>query len=142
MGHTDRRRWAVWEDFRILKGGARYLDRLRVFQTPLLSLYIHRIHTPDVDEHPHDHPWWFCSFVLSGEYTEHVYNESLDLSVFQSYRRRRGSLHFIRRKYAHRIIEIEGDLRTLVVTGPHHESWNFWTPDGPVCWEEVVRKAE
>jgi hypothetical protein len=135
-------RWGLFRGYSIAKNGNPYLDRLRIIQTPLLSLYIHRIHTPDVDEYPHDHPWWFCSVVLSGAYAEQVHKDPLDLSICKRYHRRRGSFHFMGRMSAHQITDITDVLWTLIITGPHRGSWRFWTSDGPVDWKEVVRETQ
>ena len=132
-----RHRWIMLEGFQIVKNDKPYLDRLRVVQTPLFSIYLHRIHTPDVDEFPHDHPWWFASLVLSGAYVECVYSDPLNLGYCQIRRRPRGSLRQLSRGKAHQITEISGVLWTLVLTGPHHQSWDFWTSNGPMDWKQV-----
>jgi hypothetical protein len=126
------------ERFEIIKQGRPYLDRVRLVQTPLGSLYLHRIHAPDMDEYPHDHPWWFASLVLSGRYAESVYVDPSDLSNARTRNRRRGSLRRLPRHQAHRITEIDGKLWTLVLAGPHHQSWRYWTHDGPVEWWRVT----
>lgn len=133
-----RGRWAVLERFELVKQGRPYMDRLRLVQTPLASLYLHRIHSEDLDEFPHDHPWWFASLVLSGRYTEYVYSSPADLNLARIRNRPRGSLRVLRRREAHRITEIDGKLRTLVLAGPHHESWRFWTDTGPLDWRHVT----
>src|SRR5690242_9326280 len=89
-------RWAFLDGFQVRKNGQPHLDRLRIFQTPLLAVYIHRIHTPDQDRDPHDHPWTFWSFILSGAYTERVWagkeRRRNDLHSME-FRRNRFSLH-------------------------------------------------
>lgn len=133
-----RWQWALLSRFRITKKGWPYLDRVRLIQTPAVSLYLHRIYTPDVDDFPHDHPWWFASLVLSGRYTESIYPDPADLSDVQVRHRPRGSLRHLPRHRAHQITEINGTLRTLVLAGPHHQSWRFWTDHGPVDWHQVA----
>lgn len=128
------RGWAVFEKFRITKYGQPYLDRLRILQTPMFSIYFHQIHTADVDKFPHDHPWWFASLVLSGGYVERVYSDASNLNSFQTRTRLRGSLRNLPRNKAHQITEITGVLWTVVLTGPHHGSWRFWTSEGPIDW--------
>jgi hypothetical protein len=49
-----------------------YLWRLRVIQTPLFGIYLHKLCGPDPRDTLHDHPWSFTSFVLSGGYIEFV----------------------------------------------------------------------
>jgi hypothetical protein len=136
-----RHRWAILERFQIVKHGGPYLDRVRLVQTPLGSLYLHRIHTEDGDEFPHDHPWWFASLVLSGRYTECVYANPSDLNDTRIRNRPRGSLRRLSRHEAHKITKIDGKLRTLVLAGPHHQTWRFWTADGPVDWQSMMGKC-
>lgn len=47
-----------------------YLVRWRLVQTPWFAFYLHKIMTPDMDEHLHDHPWNFTSIILSNGYLE------------------------------------------------------------------------
>jgi hypothetical protein len=131
-------RWAILERFEIVKRGRPYLDRVRLVQTPLGSLYLHRIHSPDMDEYPHDHPWWFASVVLSGRYTESVYANPSDLGSAKTRNRRCGSVRHLPRHKAHKITEVGGKLYTLVLAGPHHQSWRYWTHEGPVDWRTVA----
>jgi len=57
-------RWAFMQGFQVAQNGRPYLDRLRVLQTPWFSVLLHRIHEPDLDRDPHDHPWPFVSLIL------------------------------------------------------------------------------
>jgi hypothetical protein len=132
-----RRQWAWMQSFQITKGGKLYLERLRILQTPLFSIYIHRIHIPDLDEFPHDHPWWFASLVLSGGYTENIYFAQDNLANTRVRIRGRWSLRSMPRHRAHRITAIKETLWTLVLTGKHHQSWSFWTPAGPLDWKSL-----
>lgn len=135
--------WAFMEGFQAAKGDRPYLDRLRLIQTPMFGLYLHRIHTPDTDRDPHDHPWWFASLVLSGGYTERVWDtpELRDRPPFAPRRRVRGrfSLRCLGRRRAHKITEVRGLLWTLVLTGPRRSSWGFWTAGGYVDWRDYLK---
>ena len=148
---TRSPRWAFLEGFQVVKGGQPYLDRLRVFQTPLFGLYLHRIHTPDVDRDPHTHPWWFVSLVLSGGYDELVWDHPEDIgspaardAIRWARKRTRGrwSLRTVGRSQAHRITDVRGVLWTLVLTGPRRASWGFWTPMGFVDWRDYLTAGE
>jgi hypothetical protein len=134
-------RWAFMNGFLVSRDGRPYLDRLRLVQTPLFGVYLHRIHQPDTDRDPHDHPWPFLSLVLSGAYTERVWagkgHRRDDLHSLE-FRRRRGSLHRMSVKRAHMITEVDGLLWTLVVTGPRVRDWGFWTDMGLVSWREYL----
>jgi len=133
--------WAFMDGFQVRKGDTPYLDRLRVVQTPLFGVYLHRIHQPDQDRDPHDHPWPFVSFVLSGGYTERVWADKKrrrnDLHSME-FRRGRWSLHRMRADRAHRILSVEDQLWTLVLTGPRKRDWGFWTRDGLVPWRDYL----
>ena len=144
-------RWALLEGFQVAKNGRPYLDRLRVIQTPLFGVYLHRIHTPDGDRDPHDHPWWFASLVLSGSYDEMVWDHPEDrtrpawrdqISWARTRHRGRWSLRTIRRSQAHRITDVHGTLWTLVLTGPRRASWGFWTDRGFVDWRDYLKAGE
>jgi hypothetical protein len=126
------------EGFDIIKDGRPYLSRLRVVQTPWFSVLLHRIHAPDLDRDPHDHPWAFASFILSGGYTEVIYSEpgSRDARIREH---RRWSLHAMPLHLAHKITGIDGVLWTLVIAGRRHPSWRFWTENGPVDWKDYLR---
>lgn len=131
--------WAFLEGFSVSQGGKPYLDRLRVVQTPLFGVYLHRIHGPDRDRGPHDHPWWFASLVLSGGYSEEVFDRPAVPDIWRGRERRRWSLRTLRRCQAHRITRVDGVLWTLVVTGRRHDSWRFWISGEPVDWKEYDR---
>lgn len=137
-------RWAFLEGFQVSKDGRPYLDRLRVLQTPLFGVYLHRIHIPDRDRDPHNHPWWFASLVVSGGYEETVWDHPEDCAcpwTAQTHIRHRGrwSLGTIRRSQAHRITTVHGALWTLVLTGPRRSSWGFWTEHGFTDWRDYVK---
>lgn len=135
-------RWAFLEGFQVVKNDRPFLDRLRVLQTPLCGFYLHRIHVPDQDRDPHDHPWWFASLVLSGGYTERVWDNPADLSCSRLRTRRRFSLRSLSRSQAHTITHVDRVLWTLVVTGRRQSSWRFWTADGPVDWKSYTAAGE
>lgn len=47
-----------------------YLTRVRIVQTPLFGIYLHKLETPDPRPTLHDHPWPFLAIVLRGGYDE------------------------------------------------------------------------
>ena len=120
-------RWAFLEGLDIGADNDPYLDRLRLVQTPLFGLYLHHIHRPDREHHPHDHPWWFASIVLSGVYSELVWPDKHNSGIFTWHLRRRWSMHAMRPNSAHRIASTNGLLWTLVLTGPRVADWGFWS---------------
>lgn len=133
-------RWAWMEGFQVSTNGHPFLDRLRVVQTPWFGIYLHRIHEPDPDRDPHDHPWPFISLILSGSYEEVTFTGPQELGHYQL--RKRGSAHFMSTRKAHRITDVQGILWTLVLTGPRIREWGFWTDEGWLHWRDYnQRKA-
>lgn len=68
-------KWAFLEGFRvpdINDPDKDYLWRLRIIQTPIFGIYLHKLCGPDAREELHSHPWPFISFILKGGYTEFV----------------------------------------------------------------------
>lgn len=73
-GHKNNSpRWALLEGFEIpdaTNPDKTYLTRLRILQTPLFGIYLHRIAYPDSRKIFHNHPFAFLSILLRGQYTE------------------------------------------------------------------------
>lgn len=131
---TTRRgkaRWK-WRDRMVIGDGVLvHLDRLRVVQTPWLSLYTHSIEAPDVQRDHHDHPWPFLTLVTRGGYTESFRRSTRHGERARTWRR--GSVHFFGTRSAHRIVSVEPGTRTLLLVGrPVAREWGFWTRDGRV----------
>lgn len=142
-------RWAFFQALQVKHDGEPYLDRLRIIQTPLFAVFLHRIHKDDLDRDPHDHPWWFVSLVISGSYEEEIWNTAdvaadpycyQVVSVARIRVHGRFSVHATSRKIIHRITRIDGLLWTVLVTGRRHRSWNFWPDSGPVDWREYYSR--
>jgi hypothetical protein len=142
-------RWVFWKWFIILEKDNPeeiYLKRLRVIQTPLVSLYIHWINKPDNDRGPHDHPWAFLSFIVRGGYTEKFHKDPYS-HASRTKTHKRFSLHRMGLKSAHRITYAKPNTITAIITGPRKRNWGFYVPDAPgsksikfVPWE-VYDKA-
>jgi hypothetical protein len=139
--------WAFLAGYHLEQNGRPYLDRLRIVQTPWFSLLLHRIHGPDADRDPHDHPWSFASLILSGSYEELIWDHPEDIgkpAERNAARKRshpRFSLKAVKLSQAHQITSIDGVLWTLVLTGRRRPSWRFWTPQGPVDWRDYSAKG-
>jgi hypothetical protein len=133
-------RWAFLEGLDVGSEGDPYLDRLRIFQTPWFGLMLHHIHRPDVDPDPHDHPWWFASFVLAGSYEEDVWPDKLAPGSWFTRRRCRFSLLSLDREAAHIIRSIDGPLWTLVVTGRRAGEWGFWRDGSFTPWQQYITR--
>jgi hypothetical protein len=126
-------RWAVVVPHTITHNGSTYLNRLRVVQTPLVSVYLHKIHQPDIFPYGHDHPWWFASLILCGGYQEEVWDDPRKRASYRR-ERKRWSLRTIKRSQAHTITRVDGDLWSLVITGPKRGTWRFYPDRQPVQW--------
>ncbi|KRQ31375.1 hypothetical protein AOT83_04570 [Mycobacteroides sp. H001] len=121
--------------------GELYLKRWYVIpRNPLLNVYVHQFIHSDDDRAPHDHPWWFVSWVLKGHYFEHT-----DTGVI---RRERWSWAFRRAVHRH-IVKLDTvtvqdryedgswarsasvqdvPAWTLLITGRRVRQWGFWCP--------------
>jgi hypothetical protein len=143
MGPHLKRRWALWQWMDIPSAhnaNAVYLRRLRVVQTPWFSVLIHWINEPDAGRHPHDHPWWFASWVVRGGYVEEMwphyghYRDNISMSRLWP----RRSWHTMSFWAAHRITEVLPGTITVIFTGRRRRKFRFWTPDGRIPYDKMV----
>ncbi|MCG7592439.1 hypothetical protein [Mycobacterium sp. PSTR-4-N] len=117
-----------------------YLLRWYVIpRNPLLNVYVHKFCRSDDDRALHDHPWWFVSLMLRGQYDE-VTNAGTN-------RRRAGSIAYRPAEWRHRVQLlghyvtpyrpsddptgwsdhwVEQPCWTLIVTGRRVRTWGFW----------------
>lgn len=110
--------------------GERFLTRFIVFRTPLASIDITRIHTPDNQrDYPHDHSrtFWYWKW---GWYAEEVYDNPFDLTSKRSIRHRRFGIHRLKYTEAHSITAVSPRLITVLFLGPRRQASNYWTPQG------------
>lgn len=160
-------RWCTmrWTD--VVLNGETYLRRLHLVQTPLFSVMLHWILTPDPQPDLHDHPVDFWSFVLRGGYKEEVPHPTIEnpfglvLNWWGSPRYwpwmyrcwcqfdprprwRKTILSSVNVKRAmdkHRITFVEPNTLTLVFAGPVVRSWGFWTARGWVGWRQYKQEV-
>ena len=118
-----------------------YLIRYPLLSTALFSVYIHRFLRSDKDD-PHDHPFSFVSYVVSGGYTESLFDKanktaaSTDTVYFHTItsRRKPGSLAFRKATDVHRVLvdsvlqprEYKKAPLTVILLGPRTRDWGFW----------------
>lgn len=157
-GGQGSNRWAFLTWF-VIKDRADhsqvYLKRLRIIQTPWFALYLHFIYLEDRDRDPHDHPWWFGSFVVRGGYTEAVWRTTRFMDQVNSEARlngcgfgpryrtwRRFSWHTTPLDLCHQITKVEPGTITLLFVGRRQRQWGFFTDDGWVPWPEYVQPGE
>lgn len=136
-------RWALNSKMLIpCDDGEPYLFRRRLIQTPWFGVYLHDIYREDRDYDPHDHPWSFVSIILRGSYTERLHvMPHVDLDAWYEITWKRWSWHTMDRATAHRIIEADPKLKTLVIVGRRRSrDWGFYTKPwgGWVHWQEYV----
>jgi len=140
-----------------------YLWRLNVIETPLFSVKIHKICSPDGDKEMHDHPWSFISIVLLGAYYEerpardaggsrkkpsmvgcHYSLDRVGVPMIQV--RLIRWLNFGRAEQLHRISSLlprspGRPVWTLVLCGPRRREWGFVGSNGAwVHWREWLRR--
>lgn len=128
-------RWAFMEGFRVpsMKDPSKdYMWRLRILQTPLFGIYIHKLCEPDARSILHSHPWFFVSFLLKGSYTEFVpgpyYAQSrhvkrINVKRFGSKKNPLASYHWI--------AELDRTPTwSLVFVGRRRRVWGYLEPDG------------
>jgi hypothetical protein len=130
-----------------IKGGPTnstvYLVRYIPFKSKLCSLYIHRFMRSDADD-PHDHPWNFFTYVMSGGYTEIFYDrmkpeikdggfvnmwtKSTNIRLPGSIARRNATdIHQVVVERPYDMSEIKQAPFTLCLIGPRFREWGFWT---------------
>lgn len=132
---VDGTRWALLRRVDIpdlLDETQTYLTRWRVIQCPWGGVFLHAIRLPDRDRHLHDHPWGFVGLILRGGYTERVAEGGGQVRR----RWRRGSIHRLRATDAHAIETLhDAPVWTLLLVGPRHRDWGYWTETGWVRHE-------
>ncbi|RAV17480.1 hypothetical protein DQP57_00185 [Mycobacterium colombiense] len=126
-------------------GGEHNPYLLRWFLIPrnsFINIYLHKFKRSDDDRALHDHPWWFASLILKGQYIEHRDDGS-------TRHRKAGSVALRRPNTLHRVqllqevvtsdagwtMQRERPTWTLIVTGPKLRNWGFECARGWVPWE-------
>lgn len=126
-----------------------YLVRYIVLKSEWLCIYIHRFMRSDSSD-PHDHPWNFISYVVSGGYEEVFYdinkpqtNKDWFITKKKKYTsfwteklnvRKPGSFAFRRATDIHRVVvprdfklsEIEDAPLTACIMFSRQRHWGFW----------------
>lgn len=102
-----------------------HFRRWRIVETPLFNLYIHQILRNDKTP-PHNHPWWFLSFVLWGGYREYLETHRNGNSSYWYKDRRWLSLHYMAKTTYHKF-KLFQPTWTIVLTGSRHsDEWGVW----------------
>jgi hypothetical protein len=127
-------RWDLLGRYRVEVDSRLMLDRLRIVQCPWFALLLTRIREADKVRDPHNHSRPFLTLILQGSYTERVWADTRDMRRSRVRGHRRFSMMFMPQASAHQIIQTTGRPLTLVLAGRHHDTWSFWTAQGPVDW--------
>ena len=98
------------------------------------NIYLHKFLRSDDDRALHDHPWLNVSYLLAGEYVEHMI---LAGGVRTATKYIAGDLRFRGARTAHRI-EIDQACWSLFITGPIIREWGFHCEKGWRPWREFV----
>lgn len=113
------------------KEGVLHFRRYRIFETPWLSLYVHRIYESDKDDAPHSHPWkWFVNFVLWGSYMESLMDlRQLKYGQPPNWSAHKRSWNFGLRRpwHFHTNKVIKGPITSLFLVGPRIPVWGYYT---------------
>jgi len=127
------------------KGETTYLVRYMPIQSKWCCLYIHRFMRSDADD-PHDHPWNFFTYVISGGYDEVCYSkvpqkscnqgEQFFSALWTKYLTRRlpGTIAYRKATDVHQVVidrnyemsEIKNAPFTVCLIGPRIREWGFW----------------
>jgi hypothetical protein len=108
------------------KAGELHFRRWRIFQTPWLSAYVHRIYKSDEDKHCHSHPWRFVALILSGGYLE--YDEHGDFKVNTP-----GTIVKVGPDDFHKVKLFDDEPSTsIVITGPRKYPWGYIVGDSKI----------
>ena len=124
----------------VFHGDELYLQRW--YLTPRkwpVKVFLHAIYKPDDDRDPHDHPFPFLGVILSGSYSEALYDTSGNFKEYAC--RTPGSWAYRNLKDIHKIETLYSDkVWTLIIAGPSKQVWGFHTKNGKIPWKEYQGK--
>lgn len=120
-----------------------YLIRYYVIKSQYFNFFIHQFLRSDRDD-LHDHPWDFCTYLVSGAYTENKYNEqtkkveetrrcNYEVNKTNGYRYVKNKFVFRKATDQHQVV-VDKDLKekdkaesatTLFFSGPTKREWGF-----------------
>jgi len=106
-----------------------------------VAIRIHHILRSDDARAFHDHPWWYCTILLRGGYTEVRPVYASGIYVGSTRRRHSAPAILFRRAQAWHRLEIDrGESAwTLFITGPYKNKWGFLVqPAYKQYWRDYV----
>lgn len=104
------------------------IPRNRVF-----NVYGHLFLRSDEAFALHDHPWANASWLLEGDYTEHLEGGVQRVAKEGSFSVRWSG------KIAHRVELHDGPVWTVFFTGPVYRTWGFLCPEGWKPWRQIIK---
>jgi len=118
------------------KGTGAYLERYYIFMMNRkhfpINFVIHQFKESDEDD-LHDHPWWFFTFIIKGEYIEHTPEGSFHRKPFQ--------LRFSKSAALHRVELINDEpVWTFFMMGPKKREWGFVVNNVWIPWKQYVHQ--
>jgi hypothetical protein len=122
---------------------------LRWFLLPrnkFFNVYLHKFLRDDDDSALHDHPWWFVSLMIKGEYIEHIadcrmiHRQAPSVAFRPAEHRHRVELFHVREPWTGKRQKIPA--WTIVITGRAKRQWGFWCPKGFVHWKKFVAEDD
>lgn len=111
-----------------------YLRRWRV-ETPWFSVRLHHWLHSDDNRNTHDHPWNFYTFILKGSYLDVPIPagpgtvDAFGNEALVGQRVKAGHIYYRPATHAHWVHLDQGEVWTLVLTGPKIRRWGFWIGD-------------
>lgn len=114
--------------------GTLHFRRWRLVETKYFRFYVHQIFEFDKDEHLHNHPWNFLSFVLKGGYIEVLSKGKQKLVP-------RFRFNFHKAADYHRIVWIQKPTISLFLAFGKYRTWGYETSEGHISADEYrIRK--
>lgn len=111
--------------------------RWQIFRVGTLPrVFVHKFLRSDYDRALHNHPWWFVSVLIKGEYFEHtetgvIHRKAPSIVYRPITHRHRVELVKDRVPFVHDIhLYRERPCWTLFITGPERQQWGFFCPEG------------
>jgi hypothetical protein len=133
--------------------GALYMERYWLFNAydkkvgrwawlrdRLPSARVHCIRRPDIDRHPHNHPWFFRTLILRGAYVE--CREVTTLAAWNSvsyHYRHAGTTTTMGEHDFHSITAVEPETWTLFITWKYLGTWGFRVNGDVMPWREYKK---
>lgn len=120
------RAWVAWMKRRgswkmVRRNGEDYLERFYLLRLRGRALFLHRFWSSDPDA-PHDHPWPWCSIVLTRGYAEHGIGVD-DAKIVRPLRVNRHEAQTFHRIRVRE--EDRGEVWTLFYHGRRERAWGF-----------------